>query len=599
MRSPQLAPVSSPSTPPPKHRLRELRRLLPLLAPYRRTFTIAAMFLAVGTALGLVLPAVVRVFVDRVLIAGETDTVGLLVAGLIAVFIVQALAGATHTFLLSRVGERIVADQRTRLYAHLQSLPVSFFSEQRTGDLLSRLSGDIGIIQQALTGNVLQIVAQLFTVIGGVALMLTISWRLTLVAVAVFSLVFIPARLFGGRIRKATTAQLAAAGEANAVAEEGLTNIRVVRAFAREAFEVARYRAGAEGAYAAGVRRAWLSAQFGPTVGMIGYLGLLAILGVGSREVVDGRLTAGSLISYLFYALLVIGPIGALTNGYSVIQQALGAGERIFALLDEPPRHEGEELPDLPPVAGAVSLEHVWFDYGNGPVLFDVSLAAAPGEVIALVGPSGAGKTTIANLLLRFADPTAGAVRVDEVDVRTANPQSLRAQCAYVTQEVALFSGTVRENIRYGRLDATDAEIEEAARAANAHDFITALPNGYDAPIGERGVKLSGGQRQRLAIARALLRDPRILILDEATSALDTRAERAVQGALDRLMVGRTTMVIAHRLSTVERADRIYVLDGGRVIEHGTHAALLVAGGLYADLYHQNATLADAVIDGA
>ncbi len=576
-------------------RSQELRRLLPLLTPYRRTFAVAAVLLAISTALALVLPATIRIFVDRVLLGGETDTVGLLVAGAVAVFLVQAVVNAAHSFLLARVGERIVADQRTRLYAHLQSLPVAFFGEQRTGDLLSRLSGDIGIIQQALTGNLLQIVAQAFTVIGGVALMLTISWQLTLVAVAVFSLIFFPARYFGGRIRKATTAQLEAVGAANSVAEEGLTNVRVVRAFAREAFETDRYRTGAEQAYAAGVRRAWLSAQFGPAVGTIGYLGMLAVLGAGSREVVEGRLTAGGLISYLFYALLVVGPLGALAGGFGVIQQALGAGERVFGLLDEPPRHEGETLPDLPPITGAVALEQVWFDYGSGPVLFDVSLAAAPGETIALVGPSGAGKTTIANLLLRFADPTSGTVRVDGMDVRTANPKSLRDQCAYVTQEVALFSGTVRDNIRYGRLDATDAEIEDAARAANAHEFVTALPDGYDSVVGERGVKLSGGQRQRVAIARALLRDPRILILDEATAALDTRSERAVQDALDRLMVGRTTVVIAHRLSTVERADRIYVLDGGRVVEQGTHAALLLANGLYADLYRQNATLADAL----
>jgi len=569
-------------------RARDLRRLFPLLSPYRGTLAIAATLMAISTALGLVLPWVIRGLVDRVLLAGQLSAIGPIAALLIAVFIIQALASTGHIFLLSRLGERIVADQRTGLYAHLQTLPVAFFAEQRVGDLLSRLTGDINVIQTALTGNLLQIVAQALTIVGGLVLMLTIDWRLTLIAAAVFSLIFLPARFFGTRLRTASNDQLTALGEANASAEEGIANVRVVRAFTREAFEIARYGVGVERTYTAGLRKARLNAAFFPIVTMLGYLGLLTVLAVGSRDVVDGRLTAGALVSYLFYSIMVIGPMGALANGFSVIQQALGAAERIFTLLDVSPGHEDEALPDLSPVTGAVAFDHVWFDYGNGPVLYDVSLAAAPGEVIALVGPSGAGKTTIANLLLRFADPTGGAVRVDGTDLRTVNAQSLREHCAYVTQDVSLFSGTVRDNIRYGRLDATDAEIEAAARAGNAHEFITAFPEGYDAVIGERGVKLSGGQRQRIAIARAILRDPRILILDEATSALDTRAERAVQEALDRLMIGRTTVVIAHRLSTVERADRIYVLDNGRIEEHGTHAALMLANGLYAELYNRS-----------
>lgn len=571
-------------------RTRELNRLLPLIRPHRRALGLALVLLVVGTALGLVLPWVVRDLVDHVLLARQMRPVWTIIGTLFGVFILQALANAGQSYLLTRAGERLVADLRGRVYAHLQSLPVAYFAERRTGDLLSRLTSDVTLIQSALTGNLLQLLSQSLTVIGGIILMCVINWRLTLVAALVLPFVVPLGRLLGTRIRAATVEVQTALGETNAVAEEGLSNVRVVRAFAREVFEVGRYRAGVERTYQAGVRRARIQATLGPLIGLLGFSAVLIVFAVGSREVIAGRLTPGALISYLFYVMLVVGPTIGITNGYSAIQQALGGAERVFDILDAPPGLEAaDDLPALPPVRGAVALDDVWFDYGNGPVLFGVSLAAAPGEVIALVGPSGAGKTTVANLLLRFADPTDGAVRVDGVDLRTVAPRSLRDQLAYVTQDVALFSGTVGDNIRYGRLDATDGEIAEAARAANAADFIAALPQGYDTVIGERGVKLSGGQRQRIAIARALLRDPRILILDEATSSLDTRAERAVQEALDRLMAGRTTVVIAHRLSTVERADRIYVLDHGRIVETGRHDALLLADGLYADLYARRA----------
>jgi subfamily B ATP-binding cassette protein MsbA len=413
------------------------------------------------------------------------------------------------------------------------------------------------------------------------------AWRLTLVMLAVVPLAVLGMILLGRFVRRISKEAQDALAHVSAIAEEALAGVRIVKSFAREPYEVARYGDGVEQLFGIAIRRARVRAIIGPIIGLLAFSSIALVLWFGSREVIAGRLTPGQLVSFLFYTMMIASPIAAFTGLYSQLQQALGASERVFDLLDTPPEMQdaADALP-LPPIRGAVRFEGVSFDYADNDasreVLQEINLAARPGQVVALVGPSGAGKTTLVNLIPRFYDPTAGRVLIDDCDIRQVQIRSLREQIGIVPQETALFSGSVRENIAYGKLDASPAEIEAAARAANAHDFITELPQGYETLVGERGVKLSGGQRQRVAIARALLKNPRILILDEATSSLDSESEQAVQEALERLMADRTTFVIAHRLSTITRADWIAVLDRGRVVEQGAHADLLAReGGLY------------------
>ena len=453
---------------------------------------------------------------------------------------------------------------------------------------MSRLSSDTTLVQTIITDNLLTLVSQSVTLVAVVVIVLATDWRLALVALAAAPLLALTGLLVGRRTRKLSERAQEQLGEAGAVLQETLSAVRVVKAFGREEYETQRYASAIGHAFGALVAAARLRSFFEAAMTTVGFGAVAVVLWAGGREVLAGRLTPGGLISFLFYLVMLVGPLQTLGSLYGQFQQALGGATRIFALLDIVPAIV--DAPDayaLPPVRGRVEVQDLSFAYGEDRplVLRDVDLVAEPGQTVALVGPSGAGKTTLVSLLPRFYVPTAGRILVDGHDIAGVTAHSLRAAMAIVPQETTLFGGTVRENIAYGRIGASPQEIEAAARAANAHDFIMALPDGYDSVIGERGVKLSGGQRQRVAIARAILKDPRVLILDEATSALDNESEGLVQEALERLMVGRTTLVIAHRLTTVENADKIVVLDQGRVVEEGTHADLLARGGLYHRLY--------------
>ncbi|ARA93965.1 ABC transporter ATP-binding protein [Rhodothermaceae bacterium RA] len=571
---------------PPAALWRTLQRIFTLSRPYRlRLYTAMALTLA-ASAIWLVVPLGLRSLLDAVFVEANGRLLDRMALGLVVLFLVQALVGFGGRYLLEWTGERIVADLRQRLYAHLNRLDFRFFANQRTGDLTSRLTNDVSSVRNAVTNALVNLLTQALTLAGSVVLMVTLNWRLSLIIFAVVPPTTLAARYFGRKIRVLARAIQDRLADTTAVAEEALMAVRLVKAFAREPYEVQRYNAAVENLFGEARRRVVISQIFWSVVGTTFMMALVAIFWFGGTEVLAGRLTAGDLVAFIFYAFNIARSVGGLSQLYTVFNSAAGASERIFELLDTTPEvRDAPGAATLPPVRGAVRFEDVSFQYEPGrPVLRGITLSVEPGETVALVGPSGAGKTTLLNLIPRFYDPTAGRLLVDGHDLRGVTLRSLRTQIAVVPQEVHLFGTSIRENIRYGRLDATDAEIEAAARAANAHAFIEALPNGYDTTVGERGLKLSGGQRQRIAIARALLRDARILLLDEATSSLDSASEALVQEALERLMTDRTTFIIAHRLSTVLHADRIVVLDRGRIVQQGTHAALVAEDGLYRDL---------------
>lgn len=562
------------------------RRVLRFVRPYWRLLVLAGILLTLNSLAGLALPLVVRNVVDGTLLRASFRLLDRVIMLLIALFVVQAVLGFGQAYLLGWVGERVVANLRKALYAHLQAMPLRFFAGTRTGELLSRLSNDVSTIQNAVTDTLLSLLSNVIMFIGGVVIIFVMAWRLTLVMLAVVPLAVLGMIVLGRWVRRYSRQVQDALADVSATAEEALAGVRIVKSFAREPYEVGRYGDGVERLFGIAIKRVRLGAILGPIIGLLAFSTIALVLWVGSREVISGRLTPGQLVSFLLYTMMIASPIAAFTGLYSQFQRALGASERVFQLLDTPPElPEAPDATELPPIRGEVRFEGVCFDYGDTPearvVLSDIDLVAQPGQVVALVGPSGAGKTTLVNLIPRFYDPNCGRITIDGHDIRDVKLRALRQQIGIVPQETALFSGSVRDNILYGKLDATQAEIEAAARTANAHAFITGLPDGYDTLVGERGVKLSGGQRQRVAIARAILKDPRILILDEATSSLDTESELAVQEALERLMRDRTapalrtSFVIAHRLSTITNADWIAVLDGGRLVEQGTHAELL------------------------
>ncbi|MCS7055096.1 MAG: ABC transporter ATP-binding protein/permease [Thermoflexales bacterium] len=562
-------------------------RLMRYVKPYRLMIAVAAVLFIVSTGLNLVFPLVSGQLVNAVTGTSVGLTVGQIIGILIAVFVARALVDIVSQSLIAEAGESVTRDLRQAVYAHLQHLDLGFFAGRRTGELTSRLSSDVTVVRVALVNNVATLLSSVLTVVGSAALVVTINWRLTGIVLLIFPLATIIARLYSRSLRPLATKAQDCLADTNAIAEEAISGVRVVKAFGREPYEIQRFNQASQAVFRDSLRLARIRATFGPLIGLMFFFALVGVLWFGSQEVSAGRLRPGDLVAFLLYGAVIAGGISGLANIFTQFQEAIGATRRLFEILDTQPKvRDAPGARDIGDVRGRITFDRVSFAYEDGrEALSDVSLDIAPGEILALVGPSGAGKSTLFNLIPRFYDPTQGAVRLDGVDLRELTLASLRATIAIVPQDTQLFSGSVRENILYGDLNASEEAMIAAAKAANAHDFILALPKGYDTLVGERGVKLSGGQRQRVAIARAILKNPRILLLDEATSALDSESEGLVQEALGRLMRGRTTIIIAHRLSTVQVAHRIAVLDKGRLVELGTHDELMARHGLYYKLY--------------
>ncbi len=574
---------------PPKRKLGELRRLGRFLIPYRLYVIGALVALAVAAGTVLTIGQGVRHLVDDGFAAGNISLLN--EALVVLLIIVVVLAGATYArfFLVSWLGERVMADVRKAVFDHTLRLDPGFYETMRISEVMSRLTADTTLIQTVVGTSASMALRNVLLVMGGLVMLAVTSPQLTLLVLLVVPIVLVPILVFGRRVRRLSRESQDRLADVGSYLDESIANIRTVQAFGHEDVDRSRFSGRVEDTFQTAIRRIRARAALTAIVILLVFGAIGVILWMGGREVITGGISAGDLSAFIFYAIVVASSVGAISEVVGDLQRAAGAVERLFELLEMQPQIAAPASPKPLPagMVARVALQGVTFRYPSRPetpALQDFALDIAPGETVALVGPSGAGKTTVFQLLLRFYDPDQGRLTLDGIDLRDLDPTDLRAEIGLVPQEPVVFSADAWENIRYGRPGASDAEVRAAAEAASAADFLDALPDGFETFLGEKGVRLSGGQRQRIAIARAILRDPRVLLLDEATSALDAESERAVQNALGGLMENRTTLVIAHRLATVMAADRIVVVDQGRIVAEGTHHELINQGGLYARL---------------
>ena len=569
--------------------LAHLRMLPALIRPHRRLLVGWLGFLALSSSATLLLPVAVRYMIDHGFSGADSGAIDRWFLALMSVAAVLAIATAARFFFVSLLGERVVLDLRQRLYTHLLGLDMGFFERSRSGELVSRLSADTEQIRSMIGSSASVALRSLVTLLGSAAMLVITSPRLAGWAAVGIPLIVAPIIVYGRRVERAARESQDRTADANAQAAETLAAMHTVQSFARAPWEAQRFGEALARSLAAARRRIGTQATLTAWVILLVFGAITAVLWLGARDVIEGSMSAGSLSQFVLYAVIGAGSVGALSEVWAEVQRAGGGMGRLRELLDTAPQVTAPATPLAPPspLRGALGFEQVVFHYPSRPAqaaLDGIDLRIQPGETVALVGPSGAGKSTFLHLIGRFFDPQQGRITLDGIDLRLFDPHALREHIALVPQDPVIFAASARDNIRYGRLDADDAAVEAAARAAEAHEFLSALPEGYDTWLGERGVRLSGGQQQRLAIARAMLKDAPVLLLDEATSALDSASERAIQQALTRLVAGRTTLIVAHRLATVRQADRIIVLDAGRIVAEGSHESLMAAGGLYAEL---------------
>ncbi len=567
--------------------MKEFAKILKYARPYTKSIVFAFVCLLLTSMVSLVLPLIVRNMINAVVVLKNSDLLNDLTRDLVIIILFQAVFAVTHNYILGFVGHRVTTDFRIELFSHIQSLSLRFFQGRRVGEILSRMSSDITVIQNALVSIPVAVLRQSITLVGAMAIIFYLNWKLTGLILFVLTPLMLFARIFGKRLRNLSENVQDKIAQAQVVLEEVASSIKIVKSYTREPYEKKRFENEIEDAFEKAIGKIRISAFFGPFVLGLTFLVSTILIWYGGQQVMQGATTPGELAAFFLYALIMAGPIGTFVRIYTQLQEALGAIRRVYEILDTRPIINNPENPvKLKSIKGHIHFDKVVFGYEeDNPVLNEVSFEVRPGETVALVGPSGAGKSTTVQLLLRFFDPQSGAVQLDGHNLKSLDLENYLSQIALVPQETLLFGGTIRENIMYGKLDATEAEVVEASKSAHAHQFIMEHPNGYDTLVGEKGVKLSGGERQRIAIARALLKDSKILVLDEATSALDNQSEMLIQEALERLMVGRTTFIIAHRLSTVHNADKIIVLDKGTVVESGNHKELMANESLYHHLY--------------
>ena len=567
--------------------MKNYKRLLLLLLPYKKKIIVGTVFLIAASATNLAVPLYIRNLVDIVMVEKNLDHLNNIAIAISLLFLIQLICQTIHNYLFDVTEKRVISDFRIKLFNHLHKMSVSYFVKRRTGDVMSRMTNDVTTIENIVTDLPATMIQQSIRLLGGIIIIIYMNWKLTFMVLILAPALALFARVFGRKLKILSTEIQDKLAVSTTILAENISCYQVVKSFVRDQLESRRFSEAIEDSFISARKRVIISAFFGPSIGFIAFSTSLVLLWYGGREVITGHISPGELIAFILYATIIAGPMGSFARMYTRLQEGLGASKRLFELLDT--ESEVRSLPNaqiMPKISGGIEFDNTCFHYQeNREVIKHISFSVKPGQTVALVGPSGAGKTTLIRLLHRFYDPTRGEIRVDGIPLKNVELSSYWKQIGIVPQETILFGDSIEMNIKYAKDGATDEEIIAAAKAANAHSFIMECPEQYKTIVGEKGIRLSAGQRQRIAIARAILKNPSILILDEATSALDNESEVLIQEALERLMQNRTSIVIAHRLSTIHNAEKILVMDDGAIVEFGSHSELMKQKGLYHRLY--------------